>query len=69
LSCRIIKDFEIFWPRGLGHCGGYSRDRFTAWKTDRAIDGAVTVEHIVELVEAQAEELKAAEEAEKLAVE
>jgi (E)-4-hydroxy-3-methylbut-2-enyl-diphosphate synthase len=42
---------------------------YRAGKTDHTIDGRDMVEHIVELVEAKAEELKAAKEAEKLAAE
>jgi (E)-4-hydroxy-3-methylbut-2-enyl-diphosphate synthase len=44
---------------------------YTACKTDHTIDGGSMVEHIVELVEAKAAELKAAkaEETEQLAAE
>ena len=50
--------------------GGNGRHMiYSAGKTDHTIDGATMVEHIVELVEAKAAELKAAAEAEKLAAE
>jgi (E)-4-hydroxy-3-methylbut-2-enyl-diphosphate synthase len=42
---------------------------YHAGKTDHTIAGSDMVEHIVELVEAKAAELKAAAEAEKLAAE
>ena len=42
---------------------------YRAGKTDHTIDGAGMVEHIVELIEAKAAELKAAQAAEKLAAE
>jgi (E)-4-hydroxy-3-methylbut-2-enyl-diphosphate synthase len=47
--------------------GGNGRHMiYRAGKTDHTIDGASMVEHIVELVEAKADELRAAKEAEKL---
>jgi (E)-4-hydroxy-3-methylbut-2-enyl-diphosphate synthase len=52
--------------------GGNGRHMiYAAGKTDHTIDGGSMVEHIVELVEAKAAELKAAkaEEAEQLAAE
>jgi (E)-4-hydroxy-3-methylbut-2-enyl-diphosphate synthase len=50
--------------------GGNGRHMiYRAGKTDHTIDSTAMVEHIVELVEAKAEELKAAKEAEKLAAE
>jgi (E)-4-hydroxy-3-methylbut-2-enyl-diphosphate synthase len=50
--------------------GGNGRHMiYAAGKTDHTIDGAAMVEHIVELVEAKAAELKAAKDAEKLAAE
>jgi (E)-4-hydroxy-3-methylbut-2-enyl-diphosphate synthase len=50
--------------------GGAGRHMiYRAGKTDHTIDGRDMVDHIVELVEAKAEELKAAKEAEKLAAE
>jgi (E)-4-hydroxy-3-methylbut-2-enyl-diphosphate synthase len=42
---------------------------YSAGKTDHTIDGASMVDHIVELVEAKAADLKRAAEAEKLAAE
>jgi (E)-4-hydroxy-3-methylbut-2-enyl-diphosphate synthase len=42
---------------------------YRAGKTDHTIEGAAMIDHIVELVEAKAGELKAAKEAEKLAAE
>ncbi len=50
--------------------GGNGRHMiYAAGKTDHTIAGTDMVEHIVELVEAKAEELKAAKDAEKLAAE
>jgi len=50
--------------------GGNGRHMiYRAGKTDHTIAGADMVEHIVELVEAKAAELKAATEAEKVAAE
>ena len=50
--------------------GGNGRHMiYSAGKTDHTIDGAKMVEHIVELVEAKAAELKRAAELEKLAAE
>ncbi len=50
--------------------GGNGRHMiYSAGKTDHTIDGASMVDHIVELVEAKAAQLKAAAEAEKLAAE
>ena len=50
--------------------GGNGRHMiYSAGKTDHTIEGASMVDHIVELVEAKAAELKAAAEAEKLAAE
>src|SRR5277367_329261 len=50
--------------------GGNGRHMiYRSGKTDHTIDGALMVDHIVELVEAKAAELKAAAEAEKLAAE
>src|SRR5476651_2528518 len=50
--------------------GGNGRHMiYAAGKTDHTIDGASMVDHIVELVEAKAAQLKAAADAEKLAAE
>src|ERR1700761_6301424 len=50
--------------------GGNGRHMiYRGGKTDHTVDGAVMVDHIVELVEAKAAELKAAAEREKLAAE
>src|SRR3954451_16340421 len=50
--------------------GGNGRHMvYRAGKTDHTIEGGTMVDHIVELVEAKAAELKAAKEAEKLAAE
>ncbi|HET7880505.1 MAG TPA: flavodoxin-dependent (E)-4-hydroxy-3-methylbut-2-enyl-diphosphate synthase, partial [Acetobacteraceae bacterium] len=50
--------------------GGNGRHMiYRAGKTDHTIDGREMVDHIVDLVEAKAAELKAAQEAEKLAAE
>jgi len=50
--------------------GGNGRHMvYAAGKTDHTIEGATMVDHIVELVEKKAAELKAAAEAEKLAAE
>ncbi|HET6609771.1 MAG TPA: flavodoxin-dependent (E)-4-hydroxy-3-methylbut-2-enyl-diphosphate synthase, partial [Rhodopila sp.] len=50
--------------------GGNGRHMvYRAGKTDHTIEGGSMIEHIVELVEAKAAELKAAKEAEKLAAE
>src|ERR1700761_2568090 len=50
--------------------GGAGRHMiYRGGKTDHTVDGAVMVDHIVELVEAKAAELKAAAEREKLAAE
>ena len=50
--------------------GGNGRHMiYRGGKTDHTIDGAVMVDHIVELVEAKAAELKAAAEREKIAAE
>jgi (E)-4-hydroxy-3-methylbut-2-enyl-diphosphate synthase len=50
--------------------GGNGRHMiYSAGKTDHTIDGASMVDHIVELVEAKAAQLKATAEAEKLAAE
>src|SRR6201746_1200024 len=55
----------------IGVRGGGNRRRliYSAGKTDHTIEGASMVDHIVELVEAKAAQLKAAAEAEKLAAE
>jgi len=50
--------------------GGNGRHMiYSAGKTDHTIDGGTMVDHIVELVEAKAAELKAAKEQEKIAAE
>src|SRR6202012_2933398 len=50
--------------------GGNGRHMiYSAGKTDHTIEGSTMVDHIVELVEAKASQLKAAAEAEKLAAE
>jgi (E)-4-hydroxy-3-methylbut-2-enyl-diphosphate synthase len=50
--------------------GGNGRHMiYRSGKTDHTIDGAAMVDHIVELVEAKAAEIRAANEAEKIAAE
>src|ERR1700742_4344979 len=70
IGCVVNGPGEALMTDIGGTGGGNGRQLiYSAGKTDHTIEGGTMVDHIVELVEAKAAELKAAKEAEKIAAE